>query len=161
MQDIDNPSLRKHYQFMTQAYFEAEKAFKLNEIPVGAVIVLNDAIIGRGHNMVESLGDPTAHAEMIAITAACESIGQKYLKECTLYVTLEPCPMCAGALVWAKLKTIVFGAADDKAGSCGTLLNITQHKGLNHSIEVIQGVMESDCSEILSRFFEHIRKSEK
>jgi tRNA(adenine34) deaminase len=160
MLDVDNPTLRKHYQFMTQAYYEAEKAFNLNEIPVGAVIVQNDIIIGRGHNMVESLGDPTAHAEMIAITAACESIGQKYLKNCTLYVTLEPCFMCSGASIWAKIDTIVFGASDEKAGSCGTLLNLAQHKRLNHSIKVIQGVMESDCSEILSRFFKKLRQSE-
>lgn len=160
MLDVENPTLRKHYQFMTQAYYEAEKAFSLNEIPVGAVIVQNDIIIGRGHNMVESLGDPTAHAEMIAITAACESIGQKYLNNCTLYVTLEPCFMCSGALIWAKIDTIVFGASDEKAGSCGTLLNLAQHKRLNHSIKVIQGVMESDCSEILSRFFKKLRQSE-
>jgi tRNA(adenine34) deaminase len=157
----DNPTLRTHYQFMSQAYYEAEKALKMGEIPVGAIIVHQNMIIGRGHNMVESLGDPTAHAEMVAITAACESLGQKYLQECTLYVTLEPCPMCAGALVWAKMNTIVFGASDDKAGSCGTLLNIAQHTGLNHRIEIIQGIMETDCSEILQRFFKSVRHRTK
>lgn len=154
---LANPVLKHHYQFMTQAFFEAEKAFRMGEIPVGAVVVQNNMIIGRGHNMVESLGDPTAHAEMIAITAACESIAQKYLKDCTIYVTLEPCPMCAGALVWSKIKTIVFGASDEKTGSCGTLLNIAQNKGLNHHIEVIQGVMESDCSDLMQQFFKSVR----
>lgn len=154
---LENPTLRMHYQFMTQAYFEAEKAYNMNEIPVGAVIVKDNSIVGRGHNMVENLGDPTAHAEMIAITAACESLGEKYLKDCTLYVTLEPCPMCTGALVWSKIKTIVFGASDEKAGSCGTMMNIAQSKKLNHSIEVIQGIMEDDCSEILHRFFNSVR----
>lgn len=142
---------------MTQAYYEAEKALKMGEIPVGAVIIKDNMIVGRGHNMVENLGDPTAHAEMIAITAACESIGEKYLNDCTMYVTLEPCPMCAGALVWSKIKTVVFGASDDKAGACGTLLNIAQNKSLNHSIEVIQGIMEADCSEILLHFFKSVR----
>lgn len=146
---------------MTQAYFEAEKALEMGEIPVGAVIVKDNVIVGRGHNLVEKLCDPTAHAEMIAITAACESIGKKYLKECTLYVTLEPCPMCAGALIWAKIKTVVFGASDDKAGACGTLLNITQNKGLNHSVEIIQGIMEADCTDILRQFFKSVRSSDK
>lgn len=154
---LENPVYKQHYQFMTQAFFEAEKAMKMGEIPVGAVIVQNNLIVGRGHNMVESLGDPTAHAEMIAITAACESLGQKYLKDCTIYVTLEPCPMCTGALVWSKIETVVFGASDEKAGSCGTLLNIAQNKGLNHTIQVIQGVMESDCSELMQQFFKSIR----
>lgn len=154
---LENPTFKIHYQYMTQAYFEAEKALKLGEIPVGAVIVKDNMIIGRGHNMVENLGDPTAHAEMIAITAACESIGEKYLKDCTLYVTLEPCPMCAGALVWSKIKTIVFGASDAKAGACGTLMNITQNKRLNHSVDVIQGIMEADCSALLQEFFKSVR----
>lgn len=158
---LENPTLKIHYQFMTQAYFEAEKALEMGEIPVGAVIVKDNVIVGRGHNLVEKLCDPTAHAEMIAITAACESIGKKYLKECTLYVTLEPCPMCAGALIWAKIKTVVFGASDDKAGACGTLLNITQNKGLNHSVEIIQGIMEADCTDILRQFFKSVRSSDK
>jgi len=153
----ENPTIKTHYHFMSQAFFEAEKAYKMGEIPVGAVIVKDNLIVGRGHNMVENLGDPTAHAEMIAITAACESVGQKYLTDCTLYVTLEPCPMCAGALVWSKIRTIVFAASDDKAGSCGTLLNIAQNKSLNHSIEVIQGIMEADCTELLQQFFKSIR----
>jgi tRNA(adenine34) deaminase len=154
----DNPAMLKHYQFMTQAYYEAEKAFQIGEIPVGAVIVQNDVIIGRGHNMVEQLSDPTAHAEMIAITAACESIGKKYLTDCTLYVTLEPCPMCSGALVWSKIKTIVFAASDEKTGSSGTVFNLTQNKKLNHSIEIVQGIMESDCSKLLQQFFKSVRK---
>ena len=104
------------------------------------------------------LGDATAHAEMIAISSAAATLQNKYLKGCTLYVTLEPCPMCAGAAVWSKLDRIVFGAPDEKAGSCGTLFNITANKKLNHQIEIIQGVMEADAKYLLQQFFRNKRK---
>ena len=138
---------------MGQALKEAEKAFAIGEIPVGAVVVHNGQIIGRGHNQVELLRDPTAHAEMIALTAACATLESKFLEECTLYVTLEPCPMCAGASVWTRVRRIVYGAADPKAGACGSLFNIGSNKKLNHRAEIIQGVREADCEEILKRFF--------
>lgn len=138
---------------MGHALKEAEKAFAIGEIPVGAVVVLEGRIIGRGHNQVEMLKDPTAHAEMIALTAACATLGDKFLEECTLYVTLEPCPMCAGASVWTRIKRIVYGAADPKAGACGSLFNIGSNNKLNHRAEIIQGVREGECEEILKRFF--------
>lgn len=138
---------------MGLALMEAEKALAIGEIPVGAVVVLDGRIIGRGHNQVEMLKDPTAHAEMIALTAACATLGNKFLEECTLYVTLEPCPMCAGASVWTRIKRIVYGAADPKAGACGSLFNIGSNNKLNHRAEIIQGVREAECEEILKRFF--------
>ncbi|MCC5925285.1 MAG: nucleoside deaminase [Bacteroidetes bacterium] len=138
---------------MLQAFYEAESALKQNEVPVGAVIVRNGIVVGRGHNLVETLQDPTAHAEVVAITAACETLQSKYLLDCTMYVTLEPCPMCSGALVWSKIPRVVFGAIDEKSGGCGSLFNICQHKNLNHQIEVLGGVMEQDCSEILKKWF--------
>ena len=110
-------------------------------------------IIGKGYNQVEKLSDPTAHAEMIAISAACETLGNKYLKGCTLYVTLEPCPMCAGALVWSKIDTIVYGASDSASGGSGSLFNITSNNNLNHQIEVIQGILEMDSEYLLKSFF--------
>lgn len=142
-----------HNIFMSQAFRLAETAFEKGEVPVGAVVVFENKVVGRGYNQTESLNDPTAHAEMIAISSACATLENKYLTDCTLYVTLEPCPMCAGAIVWSKIKTVVFGAMDEKAGSCGTLFNIANHNQLNHRAEIIQGVMEHDCSYLLKEFF--------
>ncbi|NBB76249.1 MAG: tRNA-specific adenosine deaminase [Bacteroidetes bacterium] len=143
---------------MNQAFRLAETAYEQGEVPVGAVVVHQDRIIGKGYNQTEMLGDATAHAEMIAISSATATLQNKYLKDCTLYVTLEPCPMCAGAAVWSKLDRIVFGAPDEKAGSCGTLLNIAANKKLNHQIEIIQGVMEADAKYLLQQFFRNKRK---
>lgn len=142
---------------MTEAILLAEKAGSLREVPVGAVITHEGRIVGRGHNQVETLGDPTAHAEMLAITAACETLGSKYLTGCTLYVTLEPCPMCAGALVWSKLDRIVFAAMDPKAGACGSVVNLAHHAALNHRIQIHQGLFETDCEHLLSGFFAKLR----
>lgn len=142
---------------MQQAFFLAEQAYDEKEVPVGALIVKNDSIIGRGYNQTERLNDATAHAEMLAVSAACSTLGQKYLQDCTLYVTLEPCPMCAGALVWSKIDTVVFGAWDPKAGSCGSVFNLSSNKKLNHQIDVIQGFMEKDCEWILKKFFKERR----
>ncbi len=150
-----------HYRFMGQALVEAEKAAESGEVPVGAVIVHNNRIIARGHNQVELLSDATAHAEMIALSAAFSHLNEKYLPDCTLYVTLEPCPMCAGALVWAKIGRLVFGAQDEKAGACGSILNIASHPVLNHRIEMIQGIMEDECEALLRRFFEELRSRGK
>ena len=150
----NNPVLwNTHQQFMAKALILAEQALEEKEIPVGAVIVKDNRIIGKGYNQVEKLSDPTAHAEMLAISAACETLGNKYLNGCKLYVTLEPCAMCAGALVWAKIDTIIFGASDPKSGGSGSLFNITQNNNLNHQIEVIQGVLESDSEYLLKSFF--------
>ena len=108
---------------------------------------------------METLNDPTAHAEIIAITSACATLENKYLNGCTLYVTLEPCSMCAGALIWSKIDRLVFGATDEKAGACGSILNIAQNKSLNHHVEIIQGVLELDASELLKQFFKSRRNS--
>jgi tRNA(adenine34) deaminase len=150
--------MKNHQNFMHQALKLAERAIDEDEIPVGAVIVKDERIIGRGYNQTEKLRDPTAHAEMIAISAAASTLSNKYLKECTLYVTLEPCPMCAGALIWSKIDRIIFGALDEKAGACGTVFNLTNSGKLNHNIEVIQGVLEADCSYLLKEFFKTKRK---
>lgn len=142
---------------MARAYMLAEQAFEEGEVPVGAIVVHKGQIIGKGYNQVERLNDPTAHAEMLAISAACETLSEKYLSECTLYVTLEPCPMCAGASVWSKLNTIVFGATDAKAGACGSIFNISSNEKLNHRVDVIQGVMETECEFLLKEFFREKR----
>lgn len=148
---------QKHLQFMQQAFLLAERAYDEKEVPVGAVVVKDESIIGKGYNQTERLNDPTAHAEMLAISAACSTLGEKYLQDCTLYVTLEPCPMCTGAMVWSKLDTVVIGAWDPRAGSCGSVFNLSTNDKLNHQIDVIQGFMEKDCEWILKQFFEERR----
>ncbi|MEX0646553.1 MAG: tRNA adenosine(34) deaminase TadA [Balneolaceae bacterium] len=154
-----NPSLPDnfHNKFMKEALKLAEQAFLQDEVPVGAVVVHKNRIAGRGFNQVEMLNDPTAHAEILAISSACSTLNQKYLHDCTLYVTLEPCMMCAGAIVWSKLDRVVFGAMDEKAGGCGSVFNISSNKKLNHQAEVIQGVMETDSASLLKRFFQQKR----
>lgn len=138
---------------MREALKLAETAYIKDEVPVGAVVVHENRIIGKGYNQVEILSDPTAHAEMLAISAACSTLHAKYLSECTLYVTLEPCMMCAGASVWTKIKRIVFGAMDEKAGSCGTVFNLAENQKLNHRVEIMQGIMEMECSQLLKKYF--------
>ncbi len=147
----------QHEQWMNAALREAQRAFDTDEVPVGAVIVLEGKIIGRGHNQIERLKDPTAHAEMIAITAASNHLQSKKLAKCTLYVTMEPCPMCAGAIVLAKIPTLVFGAFDTKAGACGTLYNITEDNRLNHQTHVIGGVCDRESEVLLKSFFGNVR----
>jgi len=156
----DLPLINRHQKYMQQAFKLAEEAYDEDEIPVGAVIVHEDRIVGRGYNQSERLTDPTAHAEILAISAACSTLENKYLTGCTLYVTKEPCPMCAGALVWAKIDRIVYGAADAKAGACGSAFNLAANNKLNHQIEVIQGIMEQDCEWILKQFFNERRGGE-
>lgn len=146
-------------KWMQKAFREAERAYDADEVPVGAVVVKDNQIIGRGHNMVEQLNDPTAHAEIIAITAACDTLGEKRLTDCTLYVTLEPCPMCAGAIVHARLKRLVFGAFDEKAGATSTLFNIVQDDRLNHQVEVVSGLESERSGGILRDFFRQKRES--
>ncbi|MEM1125994.1 MAG: tRNA adenosine(34) deaminase TadA [Bacteroidota bacterium] len=140
-------------RWMQVALQEAERAFDAGEVPVGAVVVRGTDLVGRGHNMVEQLRDPTAHAEMIAITAACETLGTKHLDGCTLYVTLEPCPMCAGAVVWSRLDRLVFGAFDEKAGAASTLYNIPQDARLNHRVELLTGLEADRAAALLRSFF--------
>jgi tRNA(adenine34) deaminase len=145
--------LQRHQQFMQRALSLAEQARSEGEVPVGALVVHENQIIGRGYNQTELLKDSTAHAEMIALSAAMATLGSKYLTECTLYVTLEPCPMCAGALVWSKISRLVFGAPDIRAGACGSVFNLSSNKKLNHQCEVIQGILQGDCEWILKQFF--------
>lgn len=146
---------------MKQALREAEKAFELGEVPVGAVVVHEGQIIGRGYNQIEMLQDATAHAEMIALTAAAGHLQSRRLEKCTLYVTLEPCPMCAGAVVLSRIPTLVFGAYDPKAGACGTLFNIPEDKRLNHNPHVVGGVCDRESEELLKGFFGGVRGVKK
>jgi tRNA(adenine34) deaminase len=143
--------------YMSEAIKEAKKAFEEDEVPVGCVIVYQRKIIARAHNQVERLRDPTAHAEMLALTSATSYLNSKWLNECSVYVTIEPCSMCAGALVLARIKNIIFGASDSKAGACGSVLNIANHKRLNHRIKVKSGVLEQECSSLLKEFFKNKR----
>ena len=144
-------------RWMRLALKEAERAFEEGEVPVGAVVVKDGVLVGRGRNAAERLGDPTAHAEILAVSAACEALGTKFLDGCTLYVTLEPCPMCAGALVWARLSRLVFGALDEKAGAVETLYRIGQDDRLNHRIEVVGGVEAEAAADLLRAFFRQRR----
>ena len=128
-------------------------------MPIGAIVVFDNQVIGKGYNLTERLQDPTAHAEMLAITAAADHLGSRRLLDCTLYVTLEPCSMCAGAIVLARIPNLVFGASDPKAGACGTIFNVVEEKRLNHQVNLISGVLERKCSLILSDFFRNLRKT--
>ena len=139
---------------MQYAFKEAEKAYEKNEIPIGAVVVFENHIIGKGYNQVETLRDPTAHAEIIALTSAAEYLSSKVLLGCTMYVTLEPCSMCAGAIVLAKVEALYFGAYDNKSGACGSVLNITNNKALNHRLNVTGGIMDDRCGELIRSFFD-------
>ncbi len=158
MSDLNKNLWYIHQRYMVKALQLAERAYEEGEIPVGAIVVLNNQIIGKGYNQVEKLKDPTAHAEMIALSAACDTIGNKYLKDATLYVTLEPCPMCAGALVWSKIDKVVYGASDPKAGACGSVLNILNNSDFNHRPEIIQGILEQDSEFLLKSFFSSKRE---
>ena len=147
-----------HERFMEAALGEAQAACDEGEVPVGAVVVRDGRIIGRGHNRVESTQDPTAHAEILAIGAACQTVKSWRLEEAILYVTLEPCHMCAGAIVLARLPMIVYGCTDPKAGACDTLYHITNDPRLNHRSQVVGGVLAERCGAILSEFFALKRK---
>jgi len=147
--------------FMQEAINEALKAYELREIPIGAVIVRNGEIVGRGYNLKETLKDATLHAEISAIKDACKNLGGWRLPGCTMYVTLEPCAMCAGALVNARVERLVIGTKDYKTGACGSVLNIVQMENLNHQIEVEFGVLENECTNMLKEFFVELRKFKK
>ncbi|MCK4598176.1 tRNA adenosine(34) deaminase TadA [bacterium] len=144
-------------RWMLQALAEAETAYREGEVPVGAVVVSEGRLIGRGHNQMEGLQDPTAHAEILAIGAAATHLKSRRLTEASLYVTIEPCPMCAGALVWARIKRLVYGARDPKAGACGSLFNIVQDRRLNHNLELTDGILADQASELLKSFFRQLR----
>lgn len=145
--------MEKHEKYMREALREAGLAAAQDEVPIGAVIVWKDRVIAKGHNMTERLADPTAHAEMIAITAATEAVGGKYLNDCTLYVTMEPCPMCAGALAWSQIGGIVYGASDPKRGYTRFSPSL-----LHPKTNVISGILSEECGCIVSEFFQNKRK---
>lgn len=166
---LDDPQILgpPHESFMRLALGEAQAAFNEDEVPIGAVVVLDNPagggpqVIGSAHNMREQLHDPTAHAEMLAITQAAAALGDWRLERCTLYVTLEPCPMCAGAMVLARIPRVVYGAADPKAGAAHTLFRLLDDARLNHRAEVVPGILATDCGAILSQFFEQKRRQGK
>ena len=146
---------------MEQAFREAEKAYEKKEIPIGAVLVFENKIIGRGHNLTETLQDPTAHAEMIAITAASEYMGSKRLLNTAIYVTTEPCAMCAGAIVLARIKCLYYGTYDPKTGACGSVFDIPREPRLNHHVEVYAGLAADQASRLLEQFFDRKRKEKQ
>jgi len=147
--------------WMKAAIEEAKKAEQLGEVPIGAVIVKDNIIIGRGHNLRETTNDPIAHAEVLAIKQASEALGAWRLLDCTLYVTLEPCPMCAGAIVQSRVKRVVYGTIDYKAGCAGTLMNLLQEPRFNHETELTYGVLQDECALLLTDFFKHLRQMRK
>ena len=144
-------------KFMTAALVEAKKAFDIGEVPIGAVIVRDGEILSKGHNLTEFAKDPTAHAELIAIREAASKLGTPRLAGCSMYVTVEPCSMCAGALLWARIEKLYIGTMDKKAGACGSVFDIVDSPKLNHRIVVETGIMEEECVEIMQRFFRNLR----
>ncbi len=150
--------MTQNEHWMKSAYLEAEKAYKNNEIPVGCVIVFRNTLIAKAHNQVETLKDPTAHAEMIAITSAAEYLQSKQLVGCSMYVTLEPCAMCSGAIVLSKIENLFFGAFDTKSGACGSVINFINNNSLNHMCNVTGGILDKECGDILKGFLKPKRE---
>ena len=148
-------------KFMSEALKEANKAKTLGEVPIGAVIVKDGIIVGRGYNLTETAKDPTAHAEIKAIRQAAKNLGGWRLLGCEMYVTAEPCAMCAGAIVWARIDTVHIGTMDPKAGACGSVFNILQEEKLNHKVNIQTGLMQEECSKILKEFFRGLRKTKE
>jgi tRNA(adenine34) deaminase len=152
MQKLYLCSMEADERFMREALREAQAAAAEDEVPIGAVVVCRGRIIGKGHNMVERLNDPTAHAEMIAITAACSEMGGKYLTDCTLYVTVEPCPMCAAALAWSQISRVVYGASDPKRG-----YSLFSPRLLHPKTEISGGILQQECSSLIVDYFRNKR----
>ncbi len=146
--------------FMREALEEAQKAYKKGEIPVGAVVVVDGKIVAKAHNQKETIPDPTAHAEILAIRQASEKLGRWRLTDAVLYITKEPCIMCSGAIIHARIKRVVYGCDDQKAGGAVSLYNILQDKRLNHQVELVRGILEDECREILKRFFQQLRENQ-
>jgi tRNA(adenine34) deaminase len=152
--------MKQHEIWMLEAFKEAQKAFDNSEVPVGAVIVFENRIIAKAHNQVETLKDPTAHAEILALTSAASYLSSKVLLGCSMYVTLEPCPMCAGASMLSKIENIYFGAFDNKAGACGSIINLTANPALNHCVSTHGGILDLQCRNILQEFFQSKRQND-
>ncbi|WP_071991537.1 tRNA adenosine(34) deaminase TadA [Veillonella sp. AS16] len=153
--------MTKDEQYMQEALVEARKAYELGEIPIGAILVHDDTIISRHHNRRELDHDATAHAEILVIREACESLQRWRLTGCTLYVTIEPCPMCAGAIINSRIDRVVYGASDYKGGAVESLFNVLSHPGLNHEPELTAGVLGDECSQIMKDFFKERRKARR
>lgn len=147
--------------YMLEAIEEAKKAGQIDEVPIGAVIVLDEKIIARAHNLRETRQSSIAHAEVLAIDEACRKLGTWRLEDAVLYVTLEPCPMCAGAIMLSRVKKVVYGAKDPKGGCAGTFMNILQDERFNHQSEVVAGILEQECGALLSDFFRNLREKKK
>ena len=155
-----NFRLKEHEHWMMKALSEAEKAFNEKEVPIGAIIVRNGKIIGRGHNQCEGLNDPTAHAEILAISSAANTLKDWRLSECSLYVTKEPCPMCAGAIINSRLKFVGFGTYDEKEGCCGSLYQICRDPRFKHQALVKGGILDESCTFLLKNFFMNCRSKD-
>ena len=156
MEEID-----KHIFYMQEAYSLAKQAEALQEVPIGAVVVKDGIILGRGYNRREMDGNPIAHAEIVAIQEASQALGGWRLEGCDLYVTLEPCPMCAGAIIQARINQVVYATEDPKAGYAGSLYNLLQDERLNHQTKVVSGVLKEECQHLLKDFFQQLRKRKK
>jgi len=150
--------MTKNEMYMNEALKEAEKAFDRDEVPVGAIIVYKDQIIARAHNQIKTLKDPTAHAEMIALTQAAAYLKNERLKDCDMYVTIESCSMCAGAIVLARIRSLFYAADDPKAGACGSVLNIVQHHALNHRVKIKSSLLKEEASSLIKEFFKKKRE---
>lgn len=148
-------------KFMKMALEEAQKASEIGEVPIGAIVVKNDVVVGRGYNKTETTKDPTAHAEMEAIRMAAKTLGGWRLIGCDLYVTCEPCSMCAGAIVWSRIENLYIGTMDPKAGACGSVFNIVQEEKLNHNVNIETGILQEECSKILKDFFKNLRRTKE
>ena len=154
---LDTTDWLPHEHFMQMAIKQARAAAAADEVPIGAIIVQGERVIGAAHNQREQLHDPTAHAEMLAITQAESALGDWHLHECELYVTKEPCPMCAGALVHVRMKRVIFGCPSGKDGACGGVMNVVQHPSLNHQCVITGGVRQEECAGMLQAFFRERR----
>lgn len=158
---VETEQQRIKEEWMRVAIEEAKKAEALAEVPIGAIVVHQGQVIGRGHNLRETTQNATTHAEMIAIQEACKAIGSWRLEETQLYVTLEPCPMCSGAMILSRVKEVYFGAYDPKGGTAGTLMNLLEDERFNHQADVEGGILEEECCELLSMFFRELRAKKK
>ena len=151
-------TMDEHLLFLEEAIKEAELAAAIGEVPIGAVVVCNGEIVGRGHNLRERDNDPTAHAEICALRDAGKNLGTWRLENCTLYVTMEPCPMCCGALINSRVRTVVFGASEPKFGSAGSQLNLLQFPGFNHNVHIVGPIAQERCSQMMKDFFAELRR---
>lgn len=154
-------SEESHQKFMQEALEQAREAWRENEVPVGAVLVRKGQIIARAHNLVRTRKDPTAHAEILVLQEGARQLANERLSDTALYVTIEPCAMCGGAMVWARIKRLVYGTRDPKAGAAGSVVNVVQNPRFNHRLEVLAGVLEEDCRELMESFFQPKRKNEE